>query len=867
MLAIASASSLAQNSAVRFIDSQPVPVSNFCFNSFPQLGASGQYAALAGHFHAGSPMDLMVICAPTFPPGTPPSNTAMLNQGNGTFTPVEDSAIQYEATPVHIADLNGDHFDDLILSTVNADNFGVQISNGNGTFKAPVYYAPSPSNSEGSLTSIVSGDFNGDGKPDVAVVDSVPTTGANNTQEFLNTLSIFLNDGSGVMKQAASYPLTITPISELLPIVVAGDLNGDSESDLAVIYRGASPTVTPFFATGAGAFRKGGSYSTGSTLTPESAVIGKFTGSGYGDIAITTTSRIEMLLGSSSGTFTVGPSTNYPYPLSGFSGGSLAVPVDYDKDGKLDLAVGVPGFVLVFWGAGNGSLTGPTSFSQSTFLRSMVAADMQGDGFADLVVTGIDSSVNLLFNQGGRQFFAASNTPSAYATGIVVRDFNADGKKDIAVVNTPPCKAPCSGTVTVFPGSGANYFNPGKSYSIGMHGSAIAVGDVNGDGIDDLVVTNATPGDNADTSVLLGIKGGTFHAARNFTLGSLSNVAYLVDMNRDGKLDLVEAGGVALGKGDGTFGPLMPFPEGISFGILPNGGFSTFLGVGDFNNDGIHDVVALYTAPDGSSQRIWELLGDGKGNFTATPIEDTNGLLETQYVGVVVGKLHGGSIDDIAVASNGAHESGEDGLAVVFLGDGKGNFHELESGGLTDGGNVGAITIADFNHDGINDIGFASSDQFLVWLGQGNGTFPSPYLQMSFIGTGTTTNQSGNLAVADFNGDGWPDVVATNAYGISRLYGVPVPVVSPSSLSFTSNTTKSVTIHNNLATAQTVSAALTSDASPAYKIVVNSCKGSLAAGATCTVSLQYVSPGQPTFNKLYVSAKGVFIAYLALSGN
>ncbi len=852
----------AQNTAVRFIDSQPVPVSNFCFNTYDVFGASGQYSAIPGHFHSGSSMDLMVVCAPDYPAGTAPSNTAILNQGNGTFKPFEDSAIQYVAMPVHVADLNGDHFDDLILGGENFDAFGVQISNGDGTFKTPVYYQPSPSNSFGSVTSIVNGDFNGDGKPDVAFLNSVYTTNPDNTTDFVNTLFIFLNTGSGGMVQAASYPISTTSTSVLLPLLIAGDLNGDAESDLAVISPGASPTVTPFFATGEGTFRKGGTFSAGTTQTAKNAVIGRFTSSGYGDVAITTAAGIVVLLGNSAGTFTTGPSTNYPYPLSAFSDGLFETVADFDKDGKLDLAVNGPGLIMIFWGAGNGGFTGPTTLSQSVIPRSMAVGDMQGDGWPDLIVTGLDSSVNLLFNRGSRLFSAAANTYSPNASGVVVRDFNVDGKKDIAVVNTPTCKAPCSGTVTVFPGSGADYFNPGKSYSIGMHGSAIAVGDLNGDGVDDLVVTNATSGDNADTSVLLGIKGGTFQAARTYTLGSLSNVAWLVDMNKDGKLDLVEDGGVALGKGDGTFGALKPFPNGIGF-AMNSGQFTTYLGVGDFNSDGIHDVAALYV--DASDQDwLATLQGDGTGNFTVSQMYS----LADQNQGVVVGKLHGGGIDDIVVVSNAFVNSAEFGEAVIFLGDGKGAFQQGSPlGGLTDGGTVGAVTISDFNHDGINDIGVASNDQFVVLPGQGNGNFLSSNLQKSYLSAGTTTNLGGNLVVADFNGDGWPDVVSTNLYGVTRLYGVPVPLVSPSSLTWTSNTTMSVTIRNNLATAQGISGALNSTAPPQWRISASTCKGALAPGATCTVTVQYVSSGQPTYNKLYVSANGLFISYVALNGN
>ena len=123
----------------------------------------------------------------------------------------------------------------------------------------------------------------------------------------------------------------------------------------------------------------------------------------------------------------------------------------------------------------------------------------------------------VLANIGHRNFRAVPNTQSAYATGIVAGDFNRDGKQDVAVVNTPPCKAPCNGSVTVFAGSGGAYFNPGKRYAIGMHGSAIAAGDLNGDGILDLVITNATTGDDADLSVLMGVAGGGFAAAHKLT--------------------------------------------------------------------------------------------------------------------------------------------------------------------------------------------------------------------------------------------------------------------------------------------------------------------------------------------------------------
>ena len=78
---------------------------------------------------------------------------------------------------------------------------------------------------------------------------------------------------------------------------------------------------------------------------------------------------------------------------------------------------------------------------------------------------------------------------------------------------------------------------------------------------------------------------GSFQPATNYTLGSLSQDAFLADVNKDGKLDLIEDGGVALGKGDGTFGPLTAFPAGLGFGTT-----NPFT-VADFNGDGNPDVA------------------------------------------------------------------------------------------------------------------------------------------------------------------------------------------------------------------------------------------------------------------------------------
>ncbi len=853
--------SRAQNGAVNFTDSQPIPLANAC------------NAAFAGHFHKTTQLDLMTTCSPTFPPGTNPNNTVLLNQGNGTYKPVEDTAIDNAAVPVLSVDMNGDGYSDLILhQAYGSPIIGVQLSNGDGTFKAPVYYTPTTVNQTSVFLSAATGDFNGDGKADVAIVTTTPPSLPAEKQNT-NTLTIFLNTGSGGLKQAASYALDATSSTDLPTLLVAGKLDANNETDLAVIHRSSnSGKVSTYYATGGGSFITGTSFTLNGAI--DAGAIGEFTTSGSADIALATSKGIQVFLGSSSGSFTAAPVTAYPPSITNPAG---LVVADFDKDGKMDLAALGGAELILFWGAGNGTFSSNSALSQAN-ATSLIASDINGDGLVDLAASDVTGAIHIFSNLGARNFRSAPATSSANAAGMVSADFNKDGKKDVAVVNSPTCNAPCNGSVTVFPGTGAAYFAAGKKYTIGIHGGAIAVGDLNGDGFQDLVVTDATAGDNADTSVLMGTSGGGFATAKNYTLGSLSNVAYLVDMNGDGKLDLVEAGGVALGKGDGTFGSLIPFPDGIGYSASA-AGFNLYLGVGHFNAGSTPDVAVAYnTSPNG--WEVFELIGDGTGHFTATQLGGTEGVLQTVQ-GLTVGKLRTGGPDDIVVANSEAECCASDGGAVffgepvIFFGDGTGFFSNAASTSpQTDGSGVGGVVIADFNHDGLPDIGMVSSDQFGVALGVDGYNFSTPQVFSSTSGPSLASPQGpqsqGNLVVADFNGDGWPDMVTANAYGITRLYDVPVPTVSPDSLVWDVAKSQTVTIKNTVSSSQAIQAAIVGGSTKSFSITSNTCGTTLAAGATCTVTVEYISgqsSGNSATSTLWIRSNGAFIAQIALSGS
>src|ERR1019366_6889300 len=352
-----------------------------------------------------------------------------------------------------------------------------------------------------------------------------------------NTLVILLNDGKANFHTAFRYPL---PAGGCTGRMAVGDINGDTLPDVALIYGG---NVTPFLSTHGGALTRG---TTVVTAGSPAAVV-DVNHDGFADIALLTSTGVQFLLCSSSGQLKAGK--NIPVP--GLSG--AIVFADFNNDGVLDLAKAGSASVSVYLGNSTGSFGSPTVYGTGNSPVSLMAGDFYGSGKIDLMTFDDgDAGLSLLQNIGGGHFQAAPVTHSSNATGIVAGDFNRDGKQDVAVVNTPNCKAPCKGTVTVFPGTNSNYFNPGATYAIGMHGVAIAAGDLNHDGILDLVVVNSFAGDTADTSVLLGKADGTFQAARNYTLGSLSNDVVLIDMNKDGKLDLVTAGGGAVGHRGGT---------------------------------------------------------------------------------------------------------------------------------------------------------------------------------------------------------------------------------------------------------------------------------------------------------------------------
>lgn len=332
-----------------------------------------------------------------------------------------------------------------------------------------------------------------------------------------------------------------------------------------------------------------------------------------------------------SGTFASG--------VSYATGGTSSTIADVNADGFLDIVHNAAGGQGVSLGNGNGTFRAPL-VSAGGVLADITVSDFNNDGFIDIVgiVSGA-TAMSVSLGNGDGTFRAQRTYALLPSTGFPLpEDFNSDGKMDLVVrVNSNPM---------ILLGNGDGSFALGATPASTAPPSTFAAGDVNGDGVLDLVATESP---NDLLNIFIGNGDGTFHARLTVAAGSDPYSALINDYNGDGIADIAAAdsgGGstsIYLGVGDGTFRPRVSFTTSIP---------AISIAAGDFNGDGIVDLVG----GDIVGSTISVMLGNGNGSFKAT----------TSYA-------LAGSVSDVVAADfndDGVYDiyAGPSGQGTIFLG-------------------------------------------------------------------------------------------------------------------------------------------------------------------------------------------------------